>query len=109
MKFILPTIALIGAASAAPDFETVKACIYERCPTQASKCDKSCEAKLEKCADKCGIKVDQVCWGGCVGLFGATTNVALCAANQGCLNQAETKDITFEDLGRFIDELLRKD
>lgn len=107
MKFILPTLALVGVASAA-DFETVKACIYERCPSQAAKCNDSCQAKLEKCADKCGLKVDQVCWGGCVGLFGATTNVALCGANQGCLNQSEN-DISFEKLGQLIDQLLKRE
>lgn len=85
MKFILSTAVLTGVAVAQSDFDKVKKCIYERCPDQAAKCDANCEAKLEKCANKCGLKVDQACWGGCVGLFGPTTNVALCAANKGCL------------------------
>lgn len=89
MKFILPAIAVLGVATAA-EFEDVKKCIYERCPTQASKCNDSCEQKLEKCADKCGLQFNQLCWTNCVGLFGATTNVALCANNQKCLDDPKS-------------------
>lgn len=85
MKLTIAVLGLVGYATAQSDFDQVKKCIYERCPDQASKCNASCEDKLEKCANKCGLKVDQVCWGGCVGLFGPATNVALCAANKGCL------------------------
>ncbi len=85
MKYLVPVLALLATTANTQDFNTVKQCIYERCPDQAAKCNASCEATLEKCANKCGLKVDQVCWGGCVGLFGPTTNVALCAANKGCL------------------------
>jgi hypothetical protein len=107
MKLLIPLLGLFGLVSAQSDFEKVKKCIYERCPSQAAKCDPACEAKLEKCADKCGIKVDQVCWGGCVGLFGPATNVALCAANQGCLSSSS--DYSFESVGRLIDQLLRRE
>lgn len=105
MKFLLPVVGLLGFASA-QTFDDVKKCIYEKCPDQASKCDATCEAKLEKCANKCGLKVDQACWGGCVGLFGPATNVALCAANKGCLS-AKT-DISFEEIGKLIDQFLRR-
>lgn len=88
MKFLLSAAVLFGVASA-QNFDDVKKCIYERCPDQAAKCDAKCEAKLETCANKCGLKVDQVCWSGCVGLFGPATNAALCAANKGCLAASE--------------------
>ena len=45
MKFLLPVVGLVGLASA-QTFDDVKKCIYAKCPTQASKCDASCEAKL---------------------------------------------------------------
>lgn len=107
MKLILPLLGLLGLVSAQTPFDKVKQCIYERCPSQAAKCDAACEKKLEQCADKCGIKVDQVCWGGCVGLFGPATNVALCAANQGCL--ASSEEMSFEAVGKLIDQLLRRE
>lgn len=107
MKLLIP-VALVGLVSA-QTFDDVQKCIYERCPTEASKCDATCEAKLRKCADKCGLKVNQTCWGGCVGLFGPATNVALCAANKGCLAASEEAEFTFEDLGRMIDQYLRKE
>ncbi len=97
MKFLLPVVGLAALASA-QTFDDVKKCIYAKCPDQAAKCDAKCEAKLETCANKCGLKVDQVCWGGCVGLFGPTTNVALCAANKGCLapsEEVEQNEISF--------------
>lgn len=91
--------AILGLASA-QTFEDVEKCIYEKCPTEASKCDATCNAKLRSCADRCGLKLNQTCWAGCVGLFGATTNVALCAANKGCLaaalDEENGEDFTFE-------------
>jgi hypothetical protein len=107
MKLVLAVLGLLGVASAQSDFEKVKQCIYAKCPSQSAKCDASCEAKLEKCANKCGLKVDQVCWGGCVGLIGPATNVALCAANNGCL--ASSNQFSFEEVGRVIDQFIRKE
>jgi hypothetical protein len=105
MKFILPVVALVGVASA-QTYDDVQKCIYERCPTESAKCDAKCEDKLRKCADKCGLQVNQTCWGGCVGLFGPATNVALCAANKGCLSSAF--DVSFEQLGKYIDSFLNQ-
>jgi hypothetical protein len=86
MKLFLAA-AILGLASA-QTFEELEICINERCPAEAKKCDDNCKTKLKNCSVKCGLKVDQVCWGGCVGLFGPATNVALCAANKGCLNNS---------------------
>ena len=59
-------------------------CIQEKCTDQYNKClqAKGCEDKLNKCALKCGEKVDYPCWSLCLGLLpGPSTNVALCAGN----------------------------
>ena len=77
-----------------PKYEELKKCISERCPKQYAACLKNgkCEAKLEKCADKCGVKVDQTCWTFCIGLPGATADCAVCAVNQGCIANASLLD-----------------
>ncbi len=46
-----------------------------------------CAEKINKAADKCGEKINQVCWIQYVGFTGAAANLALCVANSGCLNQ----------------------
>jgi hypothetical protein len=86
---LLALIVLLTAQSAA-----LKKCIEERCPDQYAKClkAKGCEDKLNKCATKCGEKVDVGCWTLCLGLPGAAANVATCAVNQKCLANVSIVD-----------------
>ena len=69
-------------------------CIEKKCPDQYKKCKSAsgCEAKLKKCADKCGEKLNQSCWTLCLGLPGAAANVCLCAVNQGCISKMTLLD-----------------
>lgn len=83
-------LALVFAQSA-----ELRKCIEDKCPDQFKKCKSTsgCEAKLEKCAGKCGEKVAVSCWTLCLGLPGAAANVCTCAVNAGCLSGASTLDI----------------
>lgn len=69
-------------------------CIEKNCPDQYKKCKatKGCEDKLNKCAAKCGEKVNQTCWTLCLGLPGAAADVALCAVNKGCIKNISLLD-----------------
>ena len=69
-------------------------CIEKNCPTQYDKCKKTkgCEDKLNKCAAKCGEKLNQTCWTLCLGLPGAAADVALCAVNKGCISSISKYD-----------------
>ena len=69
-------------------------CIEKGCPDQYKKCKAAsgCEAKLEKCAAKCGEKLNQTCWTLCLGLPGAAANVALCAVSAGCIKNMSKVD-----------------
>ena len=92
MKAILVLLVLV-ALIAAQSPELVK-CIEQKCPDQYKKCKATsgCEAKLNKCAAKCGEKLNQSCWTLCLGLPGAAANVALCAVNQGCIASVTAAD-----------------
>ena len=85
MKVIL-LIVLLAAVINAQSPELI-ACIEKNCPDQYKKCEaaKGCKDKLEKCAVKCGEKLNQTCWTLCLGLPGTAANVALCAVNKGCI------------------------
>ena len=92
MKIIL-VLALLVAIVFAQSKELTE-CIEQKCPDQFKKCKAAsgCEAKLKKCADKCGEKLNQSCWTLCLGLPGAAANVALCAVNQGCIKNMTLLD-----------------
>ena len=64
-----------------------------------------CEADLERCADKCGVKVNVLCWTFCLGVAGPASAAATCAVNQGCLNNNK---INWEEIGRKIDDLIKE-
>jgi hypothetical protein len=86
---LLTLIVLLAAQS-----EALIKCIEERCPDQYKKCKSTsgCEAKLKKCAEKCGEQVAVSCWTLCLGLPGAAANVATCAVNQKCLSNVSIVD-----------------
>ena len=94
MRFVLIAMVLLVAAVAAvnpDDITRLKGCINEKCPSEYSKClgKSGCEDKLESCAYKCDIKVDTLCWGGCLGIFNTVAiNACTCAVNQGCLDNS---------------------
>ena len=92
MKAIIVAILLVAIINAQSP-ELVK-CIEEKCPDEYAKCKKasSCESKLEKCANKCGEKLNQTCWTLCLGLPGTAANVALCAVNKGCITNMSKVD-----------------
>ena len=77
-----------------PKHDELKKCLKERCPDQYDKClkAKGCEDKLDKCADKCGVKLNQTCWTLCLGLPGAAANVCICAVNQACIDNMTLLD-----------------
>ena len=92
MKVIILSVVLVALVCAqSPE---LRACIEKNCPDQYSKCLKTsgCEAKLEKCANKCGEKLNQTCWTLCLGLPGAAADVALCAVNKGCITSMSKVD-----------------
>jgi hypothetical protein len=94
MKKIILFVALVALISAFNLVQNVgisdklAQCGKEKCPTQYSKCESTagCADKIDNCANKCGEKVNQICWTGCVGITGPASALALCVANAGCLN-----------------------
>ena len=93
------------------EIDDMKVCMSEKCHDLYDQCLKKsgCEAKIEKCANKCGVKVDQLCWGGCIGLFSGPPYLDLltCGANN-CMSKVES-EITFEEIGRIIDEFIKSE
>jgi hypothetical protein len=89
MKVIVLILLVLACIKADP-FDDMKKCIEERCPDQYKKCisTSGCEEKLKKCADKCGLKMNQSCYTFCLGVTGAATNAAICAANKGCISSS---------------------
>lgn len=104
MKLLLSLAVLLGLTNT--KYEELKLCIEERCPSQYDDCMDSsdCEEKLEKCADKCGLKVNLFCWSGCVGFSGPASAAALCANSQGCIDNS----VSWEEVGKKIDDLIKK-
>jgi hypothetical protein len=80
MKFILPLVALLGLATAEP-IDDLIACVEVRCPDQYAKCkaNASCESKLRSGADKCGLVVNQICWGSVIMFNNPAIAVCNCA------------------------------
>jgi hypothetical protein len=93
MKGII--IALLLVAIVVAQSPELTKCIEAKCPDQYKKCKAAsgCEAKLKKCAEKCGEKLNQSCWTLCLGLPGAAANVALCAVSQACIAKSSNFDI----------------
>jgi hypothetical protein len=93
MKAVLFALLLIVAIFA--QSKELTDCIEAKCPDQYKKCKSTsgCEAKLKKCAEKCGEKVAQTCWTLCIGTPGAGANVCTCAVNQGCIKNASKIDV----------------
>lgn len=93
MKVLIIAILLVALINAQSP-ELVK-CIEEKCPDQYAKCKakSGCEDKLNKCATKCGEKLNQTCWTLCLGLPGAAANVCLCAVNQACISNVSKADL----------------
>ena len=93
------------------DIDDMKVCMSEQCNDLYTQCQKKsgCEAKIEKCADKCGIKVNQLCWGSCIGLLSGPPYLDLltCAANH-CMDKSES-EINFEQIGKMIDEFIKSE
>lgn len=64
---------------------------------------------MVSCANKCGLKVNYLCWLGCAGSSSAAVQIsalANCAASN-CISNVE--EITFEQIGKAIDEYLRSE
>lgn len=93
MKFILLAMLLVALTFA--QSQELRDCIEAKCPEQFKKCKATsgCEAKLEKCAAKCGEKIAQTCWTLCLGVPGAAADVCVCAANAKCLGSASKLDV----------------
>lgn len=93
MKVLFVALFLV-ALTFAQSPELVK-CIEDNCPDQYTKCKSAsgCENKLNKCATKCGEKLNQTCWTLCLGLPGAAANVCLCAVNKGCIANVTKDDL----------------
>lgn len=93
MKIILFAFLLVALVVA--QSPALVACIEKNCPDQYKKCKATsgCEDKLNKCAAKCGEKVNQTCWTLCLGVPGAAANVCLCAVNQGCISNTSVVDV----------------
>ena len=109
MKAILIVLLLV-ALTLAQSPELVK-CIEGKCPDQYKKCKstKGCEDKLNKCANKCGEKLNQSCWTLCLGLPGAAANVCICAVNQVCIASVSVADRLGLNLMDFINANLQQE
>lgn len=92
MKIILLAFLLFAIAFA--QSPALDQCLKDKCKDNYDKCKATsgCEAKLKKCADKCGEKIAQTCWTLCIGTPGAAANVANCAVKQGCITSVSLVD-----------------
>lgn len=106
MKFVILLLVLFVFIKADP-FDDMKACIEQRCPDQYKKCmaTSGCEAKLRKCADKCGLQLNQTCWTFCIGVPGAAASAATCAVNQKCIQSASKLDSIGLNIMTAIDNI----
>lgn len=109
MKAILIVLLLVALVLAQSP-ELVK-CIEAKCPDQYKKCKSTsgCEAKLNKCATKCGEVYDQSCWTFCLTVPGAAANVCICSVNQGCITKISAADRLGLNLMDFINANLQQE
>lgn len=118
IKKVVGAIALTGAANAATatqqEVDQMKVCLQDYCPTQYLACKNysGCENKITNCAlNTCGVQVNQSCWVGCIGIFtvlnSAYQDVLFCGAAN-CFASVESP-VSFEQIGRAIDEYLRSE
>lgn len=62
---------------------------------------------MDKCADKCGTQVNKLCWTTCIGLPGAAANLAVCAANVGCVGVSEADNLVM-NVYEYVQDLARE-
>lgn len=79
---------------------TLDKCLRDRCSTEYAKCEATsgCKAKMEKCLNQCGAKINQTCWTFCIGTPGAAANLANCAVNQKCITNVSIYELVKEFL-----------
>jgi hypothetical protein len=99
-KFLLIALCFFTVLSSVDPSPALVQCLQDRCTDQYNKCQNTsgCDAKMTKCVDKCGEKVNQTCWTFCIGTPGAAANLATCAVNQKCIVGADIFDLVKEFL-----------
>ena len=99
-KFLLIALCFFAVMSSVTVSPELEKCLNERCADQYNNCKNTsgCADKMEKCAAKCGEKINQTCWTFCIGTPGAAANLANCAVNQKCIVNADIFDLVKEFL-----------
>ena len=82
MKVIILAILLITLINA-QKYDDLEKCLSNKCNGNLTACREknNCESNLYKCADKCGLKVDKICWGFCLNFESTAVATCTCAVD----------------------------